>query len=86
MLVLTRKHGESIRVGDGIVFTILEISGGQIKVGIEAPAQLPIHREEVYRRIQEENRAAAKGEDAAEAILKIGVPGEIRDLTDKDSS
>ena len=86
MLVLTRKHGESIRVGDGIVFTILEISGGQIKVGIEAPAQLPVHREEVYRRIQEENRAAAQGEDAAAAILKIGVPGEIRDITDKNSS
>jgi carbon storage regulator len=86
VLVLTRKHGESIRVGDGIVFTILEISGGQIKVGIEAPAQLAVHREEVYRRIQEENRAAAKGEDAAAAILKIGVPGEIRDITEKDLS
>ncbi|MEE9464413.1 MAG: carbon storage regulator CsrA, partial [Candidatus Neomarinimicrobiota bacterium] len=48
MLVLTRKSGESIRIGDGIIVTVLEQSGGQVKVGITAPPHVPIHREEIY--------------------------------------
>ncbi|MFC1746969.1 carbon storage regulator CsrA [Candidatus Neomarinimicrobiota bacterium] len=59
VLVLTRKVNESIRVGDGVIFTVLENSGGQVKIGISAPRNLPIHREEVYLRIRDENLAAA---------------------------
>ena len=60
MLVLTRKSGESIRVGDGIIFTILDGTGGPVKVGVTAPPHWPIHREEVYRRIRRSNLASAK--------------------------
>ncbi|HLC26248.1 MAG TPA: carbon storage regulator CsrA [bacterium] len=59
MLVLTRKSGESIRIGDEITVTVMEIRGKQVRLGIEAPAETTVHREEVYRRVQEENRLAA---------------------------
>ncbi|GAI88247.1 unnamed protein product [marine sediment metagenome] len=75
MLVLTRKNGQSIRVGDGIVFTILESSGGQVKVGISASSNIPIHREEVYLRIREENLAAASGDK--DSLMK-NVPKELQ--------
>ena len=58
MLVLTRKLGENIRIGDAIKITVLEVRSGQVKLGIEAPAEVKVHREEIYARIQEENRRA----------------------------
>ena len=59
MLILTRKLGESITIGDETKITIIEIKGKQVKVGVEAPQDTKVHREEVYQRIQEENRMAA---------------------------
>lgn len=56
MLVLTRKLGENIRIGDSVKITILEVRSGQVKLGIEAPPEVPVHREEIYARIQEERR------------------------------
>jgi carbon storage regulator len=61
MLILTRKSGEMIAIGDEIKIYIQEIRGNQVKIGIKAPADVTVHREEVYLRIQEENRVAAKG-------------------------
>jgi carbon storage regulator len=55
MLVLTRREGQSIMVDDDIKITILKINYGQVKIGIEAPNEIAVHREEVYRRIQEES-------------------------------
>ena len=54
MLVLTRKMGESIYVGDSVTVTVLGIARGQVKIGIEAPRELSVHREEIYRRIHDE--------------------------------
>ena len=54
MLILSRKMGESIHVGDSITVTVLAVSRGQVKIGIEAPKDLGVHREEIYRRIQDE--------------------------------
>ncbi len=54
MLVLTRKLGESIRIGPGIVVTVLGVNGLQVRLGIEAPKDVTVHREEVYERIQHE--------------------------------
>jgi carbon storage regulator len=59
MLVLTRKPGEGIRIGDTIAVKIIEIKGGAIRIGIEAPNDLKIYRQEVYDRIREENIGAA---------------------------
>lgn len=53
MLILTRKVGESLLIGDDVSVTILNIRGNQIKVGIKAPNDVPVHREEIYQRIQE---------------------------------
>jgi carbon storage regulator len=54
MLILSRKMGESIHVGDSVTVTVLGVARGQVKIGIEAPRELTVHRDEIYRRIQEE--------------------------------
>jgi len=60
MLVLTRKLQETIRIGDDICVTVVSVEGGVVKIGIEAPPSVPVHRGEVYQRILEENRMAAR--------------------------
>jgi len=55
MLILTRKLGERITIGDDITIRLLEIKGSQVKLGIEAPKSISIHRQEIYERIREEN-------------------------------
>ncbi len=59
MLILTRKLGENIRIGDKIRITILDVKGGQVKLGIDAPAHIAVHREEIYEKIRDENRRAS---------------------------
>ena len=59
MLVLTRRPGESIRIGDEISVLVIEIQRGQVKVAIDAPREVTVHREEVYELVQRENRKAA---------------------------
>ena len=59
MLVLTRKLGESIRIGDNIVVKIVDLDGRHVKLGIEAPKSISVNREEIYDRIQQENREAS---------------------------
>ena len=59
MLILTRKRGEGIAIGNDIRISILEIHGKSIRVGIQAPKHIPVHREEIYLKVQEQNRKAA---------------------------
>ncbi|MGD6871033.1 carbon storage regulator CsrA [Sutcliffiella horikoshii] len=59
MLVLTRKKDEAIKIGDDIEITVLSINGDQVKLGIQAPKHIEIHRKEIYLSIQEENNAAS---------------------------
>ena len=59
MLVLSRKRDEKIVIADTIVITVVEIRGDKVRLGIEAPKDVPVHREEVYRSIQKEQQAAA---------------------------
>lgn len=59
MLILTRKLGESITIGDEIKVTVLECQNKQVKLGIVAPKDIKVHREEIFEKIQEENRKAA---------------------------
>jgi carbon storage regulator len=63
MLVLTRKTGESIQIGDDIELTVISVKGDQVKLGINAPKNVDIHRKEVYLSIQDENTEASKGID-----------------------
>ena len=58
MLILTRKQGESITIGDDIKVTVLGVYGRQVRLGVEAPLKVVVHREEVYLKIKEENRKA----------------------------
>lgn len=60
MLILTRKLGESINIGEEIKISVLGIHGRQVRIGIEAPMNVVVHREEIYMKIQEENRKASK--------------------------
>lgn len=59
MLVLTRKRDESIIIGDNIKITVVDVRGDQVKIGIEAPRSISVHREEIYNEIQRENQRAA---------------------------
>lgn len=59
MLILTRKSGEVIRIGDDIVLRVLEVRGAQVRLGVDAPPSVRIYREEIYQAIQRENREAA---------------------------
>lgn len=70
MLILTRKPGESVYIGDNIKITIVEIKGHQIRVGIDAPKELRIYREEIYLQILEENQQAAEAAKASDAGLE----------------
>lgn len=56
MLVLSRRPGEKIRIGDDIEIVVISIQGNQARIGIKAPPEVEVHREEVYTRIQEERR------------------------------
>jgi len=65
MLILTRKEGESLRLGDDIVVTVVGVKGGAVRLGIKAPRELAVHREEVYERVQGEAGDQADGEAEA---------------------
>ena len=60
MLVLSRQRDESIIIGDNIVVTIVDVRGDKVRLGIEAPREVSVHRREVYEAIQRENREASK--------------------------
>lgn len=65
MLVLSRQRDESIIIGDNIVITVVDIRGDKVRLGINAPTEIPVHRQEVYEAIQRENQRA-NGMDPAE--------------------
>lgn len=71
MLVLTRKLGESIAIDDHIKITVVQIKGKQVRLGIQAPKETKIHREEVYLAIQDQNQEAAKAPAEMEKVSKI---------------
>jgi carbon storage regulator len=73
MLILTRKLGERITIGDDIVITLLDIKGMHVRVGIEAPKHVEIHRQEIYDRIREENLKSSEVSDSdlAEAATLV---------------
>ena len=56
MLILTRRIGETLMVGDDVTITILGVQGNQVRVGVNAPKHIAVHREEIYRRIQDERK------------------------------
>lgn len=72
MLVLTRKVGEGISIGDDIKIVVMQIKGKQVRLGIKASPSTVVHREEVYQRIQDENRQASTTDvDSVEQVAEM---------------
>lgn len=70
MLVLTRKVGEAIVIGNGMVVRVLGVRGDQVRIGVDAPRNVPVHREEVYREVEQTNADAAASAARAAALLR----------------
>ena len=64
MLILTRKPGERVRIGEDVVVTVFGVNGNQVRIGVDAPREVEVHREEIYRRIQSEQKATNKSQGA----------------------
>lgn len=73
MLALSRKKNEALVINNNVEITILEVKGDQVKIGIEAPREIPIYRKEVYLQIQEANAAAADVASTMEALKGLGL-------------
>lgn len=77
MLVLTRRSQQSIMIGKDVVITVLEVRGDQVRIGVSAPRDVAVHREEVFLELQETNRAAASpSTDAVTALGRLLPPSE----------
>ena len=71
MLILTRRPGESIHLGDNIKITVLSAKGKQIKLGLDVPEDMPVYREELYRKVKEQNRMAMPNNDDLLAVTQL---------------
>jgi len=74
MLVLTRRVGEGITIGTNIRVVVVEIKGGQVRLGIEAPASISVHRDEIYAKVRDENKKAVSATDVPIEALKKFTP------------
>jgi carbon storage regulator len=68
MLILTRRVGEAVMIGDEVTVTVLGVKGNQVRVGVNAPKDVSVHREEIYERIQREEKGDSAGNDAEYAV------------------
>jgi carbon storage regulator len=74
MLILTRRPGERVVIGEDVLVTVMEVSGQTVRLGIAAPENLPIYREEIWLAVKEENRAAAEAANAALPEQAVSAP------------
>lgn len=79
MLILTRRVGENVIVGDDIVISVIEVRGDAVRIGIQAPRSVSVHREEVYIELQKANEAAAAAGGASDESLGAAVKELRRD-------
>ncbi len=79
MLVLSRRVGESITIGDDVVVTVLEVRGDVVRVGIDAPRSLPVHRSELLAELESSNKEAASPSDDAVRSLRQALSNRKKD-------
>jgi carbon storage regulator len=82
MLVLSRHRDESIMIGDDVVVTIVDIRGDKVRLGIDAPQDIPVHRREVYEAIQRENQRAAQIKSGDTRRLNTNRRGDVASNTE----
>jgi carbon storage regulator len=75
MLIITRRPGEKVMIGDDVVVEVIEVSGSSVRIGIDAPKSVRVYREEIYSAVKEENTAAAASEPGQ-------LPDDVPALTD----
>ena len=77
MLILTRRVGETVMIGDEVTITVLGVKGNQVRIGINAPKHVAVHREEIYERIKREQRANGNGNGNGESapVPSFAPPG-----------
>lgn len=76
MLILSRNKGQKIMINDNIVLSVIEVNGDQVRIGIEAPGNVTIYREEIYEAIKQQNQNAVEFNDDIQNILQGVIPRE----------
>ncbi|MGG4344517.1 carbon storage regulator CsrA [Paenibacillus lautus] len=76
MLILSRNKGQKIMINDNIVLSVIEVNGDQVRIGIEAPGNVTIYREEIYEAIKQQNQNAVEFNDDIQDILQTVIPRE----------
>jgi carbon storage regulator len=74
MLIITRRPGEKLMIGDDVVIEVMEVSGSSVRIGIAAPKSIPVYREEIYSAVKAENTAAAAAEPGQLVVPQGSAP------------